>query len=120
MVESATEPFDMSGPIGRAMVGMLGVWSQLEADMCSERTSSALAARRARGHRLGARPLALEAPEVVRQVQELYRRGRDAEGRPFTHRSLADDLNLRGVRTKRGARWHATQVARTLRQEVPA
>src|SRR5271166_2681939 len=37
-IESASEPFDTSTPMGRAMLGMLGVWSQLEADMCAERT----------------------------------------------------------------------------------
>jgi site-specific DNA recombinase len=115
-VESATEPFDTSTSMGRAMLGMLAVWSQLEADMCSERTSAALEARRARGHRLGARPLSLEHPETVQLVQTLYADGRGG----FTHRSLADELNRRGVQTKRGKRWHATQVRRTLLQEVAA
>jgi len=111
-VESASEPFDTSSPIGRAMLGMLGVWSQLEADMCSERTAAALQARRDRGGRLGAKPLADEKPEVVREVQALYATG------TFTHATLADELNARGLPTKRGAKWHATTVARTLRQEV--
>jgi site-specific DNA recombinase len=113
-VESASEPFDTSTPMGRAMLGMLGVWSALEADMCSERTSAALEARRARGHRLGAKPLAVERPEVAMQVRQLFASGE------FTHATLAERLNELGVPTKRaGSRWHATTVARTLRQEVP-
>jgi site-specific DNA recombinase len=109
-LESASEPFDTSSPMGRAMLGMLGVWSQLEADMCSERTSEALQAKRARGERVGSKPLAEERPEVVRELQALYATG------DYTHATLAAELNTRGVPTKRGARWHATTVARTLRQ----
>jgi len=114
-VESASEPFDTSTPMGRAMLGMLGVWSALEADMCSERTSAALEARRARGHKLGAKPLAEVAPEVVAKVKELYATG------SYTHADLAERLNADGVPTKRaGSRWHATTVARTLQQTVAA
>ena len=115
-LESVSEAFDTSSPMGRAMLGMLGVWSQLEADMCSERTSAALEARRARGHKLGAKPLAEERPEVAREVRALYESG------AFTYASLAAELNARGVPTKRGAKgakWHPTQVARTLRQVIP-
>jgi len=111
-VESASEPFDTSTPMGRAMLGMLGVWSQLEADMCSERTSAALEARRARGLPLGAKPLSAERPETVALVAELYSSG------SYTHASLAAELNSRGVATMRGARWHATTVSRTLKQNA--
>jgi site-specific DNA recombinase len=110
--ESVTEPFTTSTPMGRAMLGMVAIWAQLEADMCSERTSAALEARRARGYKLGPRFLAQEQPEVVKMIQELYQAG------GWTHASLAAHLNERGVRTKRGKRWHATQVRRTLMQEV--
>lgn len=113
-VESASEPFDTSTPMGKAMLGMLGVWSQLEADMCSERTSAALEARRARGHKLGAKPLAEEKPETALLVRELYATG------AYTHASLAEELNARRVTPKReGSQWHATTVARTLRQPLP-
>jgi site-specific DNA recombinase len=111
-IESASEPFDTSTPMGRAMLGMLGVWAQLEADMVSERTSEALAAARARGQRLGAKPLVAERPEVVSMVRDLYAAG------GYTHATLAETLNARGVATMRGGRWHATTVARTLRQSA--
>jgi len=109
-VESASEPFDTTTPMGRAMLGMLAVWAALEADMISERTSAALQARRARGHRLGTTPLAHDKPEVAALVHKLYETG------TFTHETLANELNARGVATKHGARWHKTTVGRTLRQ----
>ena len=109
-LESATEPFDTSSPMGRAMLGMLGVWAQLEADMTSERTVAALEARRARGLHVGPRPLVAERPEIVREIRKLYDEG------DFTLATLAEYLNTQGIPTKRGKRWHATQVGRTLRQ----
>jgi site-specific DNA recombinase len=113
-LESASEPFETSSPMGRAMIGMLAIFAQLEADMCSERTSAALEARRARGHKLGAKPLVEERPEDVARIRALYASG------AFTYATLAEELNTRGVLTKRGKRWHATTVARTLRQGVAA
>ena len=111
-VESASEPFDTSTPMGRAMLGMLGVWSQLEADMCSERTSAALEARRQRGGRLGAKPMSEEHPDIVVEVHRMYDTG------AYTHATLAEELNSRGVTTMRGKTWHATTVARVLQQKV--
>jgi site-specific DNA recombinase len=115
-VESASEPFDTSTPMGRAMLGMLGVWSQLEADMVSERTSAALEARRARGHKLGAKSLSEVAPKTVLLVHHL------AAMAGATHVSVAAKLNEHGIPTARGegkGKWHATTVARVLRMRVP-
>jgi DNA invertase Pin-like site-specific DNA recombinase len=105
---SATEPFDITTPMGRAMLGMLGVWAQLEADMIGERTSAALQARKARGHRLGMPPYAKKNPEAVAALRKLQ-----AEG--FSQRKLAEEANRRGIPTMRGGRWTQTQVIRTLR-----
>lgn len=38
--KSATEPFDTSTPLGKAMIGVLAVFAQLERDMIVERTMS--------------------------------------------------------------------------------
>lgn len=121
-VKSATEPFDTSSPMGKAMVGMIAIWNTLEADMCSERTSAALQARKARGLRLGPRPLAEQRPDVARQVHDMYEKGyvdpEDGTRRDFSHKTLAEELNRRGVPTMHGKTWRPTTVARTLRQPV--
>ncbi len=88
----APEPFDTVSPMGRAMLGMLWVWSQLEADMCAERTSAALQARRARGLRLGPRPLAGQDPATVRLVQELYGSARPGSGADGRTARIAEEL----------------------------
>ncbi len=50
---SLTEHFDTGTPAGRAMVGMLATFSQLERDMMLERTQAGIAAAKARGVRFG-------------------------------------------------------------------
>lgn len=113
-VSSATEAFDTTTPTGRAMLGMIAVFAQLEADMVSERTRDALAEVRAQGRRLG-RPgmLDLGAADTVREVQALYATGR------YTHRTLADELNRRSVKTATGTgKWWPKTVRTALLTRV--
>jgi site-specific DNA recombinase len=112
-VSSATEAFDTATPTGRAMLGMIATFAQLEADMVSERTKDALAEVKAQGTRLGAPDmLRLGAGESVRTVKEMYATGR------FTHRSLADELNARGIPTAKGGRWWPKTVRAALMAEM--
>lgn len=106
-VASATEPIDTSTPTGRAVVGMLSTFAALEADLASERTKDALAAARARGVRLGARPMHELAPDAVAVACELRSRG-------LSLRATAAELNRRGVAGARGGRWHPRTVRRAL------
>lgn len=108
-VSSATESFDTSTPTGRAMLGMLATFAQLEADMVSERTRDALAELKARGRKLGAPSMADLNPDAVRLVRELYETGR------FTHRTLAEELNRRSVPTVKGSgKWWPKTVRTAL------
>jgi DNA invertase Pin-like site-specific DNA recombinase len=113
-VSSATEAFDTSTPTGRAMLGMIAVFAALESDMVSERTRDALAEVRAQGRKLGAPSMVeLGAGDAVRLAQELYATGR------FTHRTLADEMNRRGVATAKGGKWWPKTVRTALLAEVP-
>lgn len=50
-VVSCTEGFDTSTPTGRAMMGVLGVFAQMERELTAERVSFALAERASQGKR---------------------------------------------------------------------
>jgi site-specific DNA recombinase len=106
---SATEPFDTASPMGRAMLGMIGIWAQLEADLVSERTRDALAHVRAQGQRLGAPSMSMVNPEAVRTVHELRAQG-------LTLRAIVERLNTEGVPSVRGGKWWVKTVRAALRQ----
>jgi DNA invertase Pin-like site-specific DNA recombinase len=97
------------------MLGMIATFAQLEADMVSERTRDALAEVKAQGTRLGAPDMVrLGAGESVRFAQELYASG------AFSHRTLAEELNRRGVPTAKGAKWWPKTVRAALMAEPPS
>ncbi len=106
-LSSATEPFETTTPMGRAMLGMLGVWAQLESDLVSERTKDALKAVAARGVKIGA-PSMVRKGVDVKLIRELYATGK------YTYRSLVEELNARGVKTARGGKWWLTSVQKAL------
>jgi site-specific DNA recombinase len=120
-VVSASEPFDTTTAMGRAMLGMLATFAQLESDLASERTRDALAYVRTQGTQLGA-PSMLELPgpvdaesglrnldpakvALVTEVQAVARET------GLSLRKLVGELDRRGIKSAKGARWHP----RTLR-----
>jgi len=81
--KSATEPFDTATPLGKAMLGILAVFAQLERDMIVERTTSGRRHRISQGIWHGGRvPFGYDwingqlvvVPEDARLVQEVYKR----------------------------------------------
>jgi|SRR5579859_280233 len=106
---SATEPFDTSSAMGRAVVGMIGVISQLEADLVSERTKAALAVARSKGTRLGTIPFWDKRPELLDKIRLVADAG-------YNYQQIADRLNLEGVPAPRGGKWHPTSVRRAVLQ----
>jgi DNA invertase Pin-like site-specific DNA recombinase len=61
------QALDTSTPSGRAMFQMLGVFSEFERAMISERVKSSLARLRAQGKVLGRKPLDPKKAEAIRQ-----------------------------------------------------
>lgn len=89
--KSATEPFDTSTPLGKAMLGILAVFAQLERDTIVERTTSGSRQRVRRGLWRGGRvpfgytyndtTRALEVDpqqaDLVKQIYKMYLRGKN-------------------------------------------
>lgn len=89
-------------PYGKAMGGMLAVFSELERDLIVERTCDALAEKRAQGIRLG-RPPQLSSAIRLRIVTEL--------GAGASLGAIARELNDEGVPTAQGGqRWYRSTV----------
>ena len=110
------------------MLTVMASVAELEAGLISERTKAALAAAKARGVKLGnpngARALRgkqtgnKEAVDVlkaraVERATNLRGIVEDLRSQGVTSvRSIAAQLNARGILTPRGGAWHPTSVAR--------
>jgi site-specific DNA recombinase len=116
---SVSESLDTGTAAGRLVVGVLGAVAQWEREAIGERTAAALAAKAARGERVGAAPYGqrlaadgatLEAdPDEARAVALVAQLRADG----LSVRAIAEELQARGVPARRG-RWHPTTVARIL------
>lgn len=102
-----TDP-DPTTATGRAVLALLGVMAQLEADLASERALDAIEARRARGDRFGS-PLFANTAAVIAAY-------RDAGSATGTARLLTE----RGVPTRNGnALWYPSAVTVILARAAP-
>lgn len=122
-LSSATESFDTATPMGRAMLGMLAVWSTLEADMTAERTRDALAAVKARGVKLGALAMTerregsnrvrdASKADIIRAVKAIKLETK------LPLRALAVELAARGITSVNGKAWHPRTLRKALALEL--
>jgi len=122
---SISESLDTSSPTGRAMIGMLSVFAQLERDTITERLSSGRKQKAKTGkycggnsaigysREKGAKALLIDNHkiEAVKKVFELK------SDPKITLQEIATQLNQAGYTTKEGAQFTPTQVFRILRRE---
>jgi len=101
-----TDP-DPTTATGRAVLALLGVMAQLEADLASERALDAVEARRARGDKFGG-PVCEEPGPVLAAFDEAG-----------SLTGAARLLNQRGVPTARGkGTWYPSAVRAVVRREA--
>lgn len=120
---SMSENFDTSSPFGRAMIGILSVFAQLEREQIRERMQMGKAGRAKEGRFFGGRfaPIGYQYADDVltvdeyeaMQVREIF----DRAGRGESIFSIAADLNTRGLKHKNGP-WHHQTVRRVLRSRI--
>lgn len=122
---SYTEPFDTTTPIGRAMIGIVGVFAQLERELTGERVSAAMAVRASHGKRTCHEVLGYDLDgkdslkinpweaEYVRYVYSTYLKVRNLSNVAALCRAL-------GYRGKRGKEPTAYTVAVILTRPIYA
>lgn len=128
---AASQPFDTTTPAGRAMLGMLAVFAELQRAEIRERTTVALRAKRARGEAVGRVAFGLgrdgagfeRDPQTWPTVARIL--GERAGG--TSCQAIADGLNRDLIPTATAARpsnralvegpghWHAATVAKLCR-----
>lgn len=108
---SLTERIDTTSAAGKMVFRMLAVLAEFERDLVSERTRAALSFKAARGERVGEIPygftLAADGVMLVKNEREQATitdlRAMRAAG--LTFQEIAEELNVRGVTTKKGRVW---------------
>jgi len=121
---SICESLDTSSPTGRATIGMLSVFAQLERDTTTERLSSGrIQKAKGGGYSGGGAPLgyANERNSKVLTVDgdkmKAVIRAFELQAEGFKLQQIADRLNAEGHTTKQGARFAPTQVMRILKRK---
>ena len=115
---SLSEKIDTSSAAGKMVFRMMAVLSEFERDQISERTTAALAHKKAQGQVYAALPLGyanadgklVPIDEELLVVAEI----KDMRGQGKTLRDIADDLNGRGIVGKRGGKYHASTIKAVL------
>lgn len=98
---------DTTTAIGRMFVQLMGVFAEFERDLIAERTRSALAAKVARGERVGAER------QIPGHVEDRIRLLSDQR---VSTRRIAAMLENDGVPTPRGGKWSHSTIAEVLRR----
>lgn len=96
--KSVVEPFDTTTAQGKAFLGMLGVFAQLERDTISERTKDALTEKKNKREWVGRPPLGfrlngqglIEDPETMDRIKKAKRYHRQG----LSYRAISDRLSL--------------------------
>ncbi len=103
---------DTSTPAGEMAANIIISGSQYERRLISQRTRDALAAKRARGERLGATPALPQ--DVTRRIIKERRKGR-------TFQAIADGLMADSIPTARGnSRWYPATIDAVLKSDNAA
>jgi DNA invertase Pin-like site-specific DNA recombinase len=107
---------DGDGPVDVFLRRVLDAVAELERGMIAARTKAALAAKKARGERVGAVPIGkrVEGGVLVDDdgEQRAIALARGLRGQGYSLRDIAVELELAGLRTRAGKGFAATQVAR--------
>lgn len=120
-LHSLTETLDTGSALGRFFFTLTASLAAMEREMISERTTAALAQKRAQGEKTGgAVPYGYRADEQgrltpyepeqrgIRRIQELR-----ADG--YSYANIAAALEREGIFTRRGTPFQPTQIVRILR-----
>lgn len=119
---SLKETLDTSTPWGRAMIGILASFNQLESETIVQRTSVGRTAKARNGGYAGGKPplgykavdgelvIVPEEAEIIRLVFELRKNG-------YSMIAISDELNKRGYTTKKGGIFRHSAVQTILNNE---
>ncbi len=114
---SVSESLDTGTAAGRLVLNVMGAVAQWEREAIAERTREALQAKKSKGERVGTVPYGYQlSADGVHMKQEsreqrTLRTIRKLREAGQSLRTIAAELNRRGLRTRRGSAWRFQYVA---------
>lgn len=129
---SATEKFDTSSPMGRAMLNICIVFAQLERETIQQRVADAYASRSKKGFYMGGRipygfikiPIEINGvkssmyqtePSEAEDIKRIYRIYSQSSA---TLGDVLRELIKDGCKNKRGAAWNTARISELIRNPV--
>ena len=119
---SLSEKIDTTGAAGKMMFRMLAVLAEFERDVISERTTAALAHKKAIGEKyapvpfgfreVGGRLVEVESEALV--VAEILAKRKAGA----TLQSIANGLNKQGIKGKRGGKWRPYTISYLINRQA--
>lgn len=119
---SLNETLDTTTPWGRAMIGILSSFNQLESENIALRTTMGrYATAREGGYAGGKPPLGYKAVngklEIVPEEAEIIRKVFELRANHMTMQAIADSLNQMGYRSKKGKEFKHSSIQAILANE---
>lgn len=122
LVDMGGQSLNTGSAIGRMMLTMMAGFAQFERDLTAERTTAALAHKKANSAAYSPTPYGKnrrgdvltdnhEEKNIIGKMKALREDG-------FTLRGIADLLNTKGINTKQGKTWHASTVSYILSNSI--
>lgn len=124
-LHSIGEKLDTGSAAGRFVLTILAGLAQMEREQIGERTAAALGHMRSQGLKTGGDvPFGFQlaqdgrslVPDAAEQEVIALARSLAAEGLSF--RKVAEELNRRGIQTKKGRKWTHVQTAQIVRSSA--
>lgn len=118
---SLTEKIDTTTAAGKMVFRMLAVLNEFERDQIAERTKAALQHKKAVGEKYA--PIPFGFVEVsgklveVKSEMDVVNGIMDMRSNGHTYRQIAETLNERGIRGKKGGQWHASTVRYLIKRQ---
>lgn len=114
LVDLGGQTLNTGSAMGRMFLTMTAAFAELERNLISERTRTALQHKKAQGIRLGGVPLG-ETDEELCTVARIF----ELRGQDVTFRAIAATLTAEGHRTKKGGQWAPQTVRKVLARGFP-
>ena len=114
LVDMGGQSLNTGSAMGRMMLTLMAGFAQFERDLTAERTTSALAHKKANNQAYSPTPYGkdrdgerltdnTQEQGIIRQMRELRENGSSLRG-------IAEHLNSNGISSKQGKQWHASSV----------